>query len=171
MNLPKLFTNLLIIMLYSFFFAGESLSADEKPPLNNAASGKQEKLIKDKEAALIKEKYANAIKTSSGLMYIVLKEGKGLIPASGALVEAHYTGRLVDGTKFDSSVDRGHPFHFVVGKGNVIKGWDEAFLSMKKGEKRILIIPPDLAYGERGAGSIPPNATLIFEVELIDFLQ
>lgn len=171
MNLPKLFTNLLIIMLYSFFFAGESFSADEKPPLNNAASGKQEKLIKDKEAALIKEKYAKAIKTSSGLMYIVLKEGKGPIPARGALVEAHYTGRLVDGTKFDSSVDRGHPFHFVVGKGNVIKGWDEAFLSMKKGEKRILIIPPDLAYGERGAGSIPPNATLIFEVELLDFLQ
>lgn len=158
-------------MLYSFFFAGESLSADEKPPLNNAASGKQEKLIKDKEAALIKEKYAKAIKTSSGLMYIVLKEGKGPIPARGALVEAHYTGRLVDGTKFDSSVDRGHPFHFVVGKGNVIKGWDEAFLSMKKGEKRILIIPPDLAYGERGAGSILPNATLIFEVELLDFLQ
>ena len=171
MNLPKLFTNLLIIMLFSFFFAGESLSADEKPPLNNAASGKQEKLIKDKEAALIKKKYANAIKTSSGLMYTVLKEGKGPMPARGALVEAHYTGRLVDGTKFDSSVDRGHLFHFVVGKGNVIKGWDEAFLSMKKGEKRILIIPPDLAYGERGAGSIPPNATLIFEVELLDFLQ
>ncbi len=158
-------------MLYSFFFAGESLSADEKPPLNNAASGKQEKLIKDKEAALIKEKYAKAIKTSSGLMYIVLKEGKGPIPARGALVEAHYTGRLVDGTKFDSSVDRGHPFHFVVGKGNVIKGWDEAFLSMKKGEKRILIIPPDLAYGVSGAGSILPNAILIFDVELLDFLQ
>ncbi len=171
MNLPKLFTNLLIIMLFSFFFAGESLSADEMTPSDNAASGKHEKLIKDKEAALIKEKYANAIKTSSGLMYIVLKEGKGPIPASGALVEAHYTGRLVDGTKFDSSVDRRNPFHFVVGKGNVIKGWDEAFLSMKKGEKRILIIPPDLAYGERGAGSIPPNATLIFEVELLDFLQ
>ena len=171
MNLPKLFTNLLIIMLFSFFFAGESFSADEKPPSDNAASGKQDKLIKDKEAALIKGKYANAIKTSSGLRYVVLKGGKDPIPARGALVEAHYTGRLVDGTKFDSSVDRGHPFHFVVGKGNVIKGWDEAFLSMKKGEKRILIIPPDLAYGERGAGSIPPNATLIFEVELLDFLQ
>ena len=171
MNLPKVFTNLMIIMLFSFFFAGESFSADEKSPSDNTALGKQEKLIKDKEAALIKEKYAHAIKTSSGLMYIVLKEGKGPIPVRGALVEAHYTGRLVDGTKFDSSVDRGHPFHFVVGKGNVIKGWDEAFLSMKKGEKRILIIPPDLAYGERGAGSIPPNATLIFEVEMMDFLQ
>ena len=127
MNLPKLFTNLLIIMLFSFFFAGESFSADEKPPLNNAASGKQEKLIKDKEAALIKEKYAKAIKTSSGLMYIVLKEGKGPIPARGALVEAHYTGRLVDGTKFDSSVDRGHPSILWLGKVMSLKAGMKLF--------------------------------------------
>ena len=86
-------------------------------------------------------------------------------------VEAHYTGRLLDGTKFDSSVDRGQRFLFVVGTGRVIKGWDEAFLSMKKGEKRILIIPPDLAYGDKGMGTIPPNATLIFEVELFDFFK
>ncbi|HAJ28005.1 MAG TPA: peptidylprolyl isomerase, partial [Syntrophus sp. (in: bacteria)] len=89
----------------------------------------------------------------------------------GALVEAHYTGRLLDGTKFDSSVDRGEPLMFLVGRGEVIKGWDEAFRSMKKGEKRILIIPPGLAYGDRSMGTIPPNATLIFEVELINFLQ
>jgi FKBP-type peptidyl-prolyl cis-trans isomerase len=104
-------------------------------------------------------------------MYIILKEGNGATPTSGALVEAHYTGRLLDGTKFDSSVDRGQPFMFVVGVGRVIKGWDEAFLSMKKGEKRVLIIPPGLAYGDKGMGTIPPNATLIFEVELIDFLK
>jgi FKBP-type peptidyl-prolyl cis-trans isomerase len=124
-----------------------------------------------KEEALIKEKYPNAIRTSSGLMYIILKEGNGATPTSGALVEAHYTGMLLDGTKFDSSVDRGKPLLFLVGRGEVIKGWDEAFLSMKKGEKRILIIPPSLAYGDKGMGTIPPNETLIFEVELMYFLQ
>ncbi|MCX5829152.1 MAG: FKBP-type peptidyl-prolyl cis-trans isomerase [Deltaproteobacteria bacterium] len=124
-----------------------------------------------KEEALIKEKYPNAIRTSSGLMYIILKEGNGATPNSGALVEAHYTGMLLDGTKFDSSVDRGKPLLFLVGRGEVIKGWDEAFLSMKKGEKRILIIPPGLAYGDKGMGTIPPNETLIFEVELMYFLQ
>jgi len=124
-----------------------------------------------KEEALIKEKYPNAIRTSSGLMYIILKEGNGATPTSGALVEAHYTGRLLDGTKFDSSVDRGKPLLFLVGRGEVIKGWDEAFLSMKTGEKRILIIPPGLAYGDKGMGTIPPNETLIFEVELMYFLK
>lgn len=163
MNLRNLFTCISVIMLVSLFIVGISLAAEEKPGSDNAATGDQERLVK--------EKYPNAIKTSSGLMYVVLKEGEGAIPTSGALVEAHYTGRLVDGTKFDSSVDRGQPFRFVVGKGQVIKGWDEAFLSMKKGEKRILIIPPALGYGERGAGPIPPNATLIFEVELLYFLQ
>jgi FKBP-type peptidyl-prolyl cis-trans isomerase len=169
MDLLKLFICILIITLYGFFIAGKSVSAEKMPSSDNTAPGVQEKL--GKEAALIKGKYPNAIKTSSGLMYIVLKEGDGAIPTSGALIEAHYTGRLVDGTKFDSSVDRGRPLYFVVGKGNVIKGWDEAFLAMKKGEKRILIIPPDLGYGDRGMGPIPPNATLIFEVELIYFLQ
>lgn len=169
MNLFKSFTCLLFILLFSLFFSGKSLSDDKMPGADNPATKELQR--QDRDAELIKEKYPNAIKTSSGLMYVVLKEGNGSVPARGALVEAHYTGRLVDGTKFDSSLDRGQPFHFVVGKGYVIKGWDEAFLAMKKGEKRVLIIPPDLAYGERGAGSIPPGATLIFEVELIDFLR
>ncbi|NTW77092.1 MAG: FKBP-type peptidyl-prolyl cis-trans isomerase [Syntrophaceae bacterium] len=169
MNLLKLFTCIVVIMLFSFSFAGKSLSADKMSGSDNPATEEQERQVR--ESDLIKKKYPNAIKTTSGLMYIVLKEGNGPVPAGGALVEAHYTGWLVDGTKFDSSVDRGQPFHFVVGKGYVIKGWDEAFLSMKKGEKRILIIPPGLAYGDRGAGSIPPKATLIFEVELIDFFK
>jgi peptidylprolyl isomerase len=133
-----------------------------------AAKDKQEKMAK--EQAAIKEKYPNAITTPSGLMYVVTKEGEGETPKAGATVTAHYTGTLLDGKKFDSSVDRGSPFKFPVGAGRVIKGWDEAFLAMKKGEKRILIIPPDLAYGSRGAGGvIPPNATLVFDVELIDF--
>jgi peptidylprolyl isomerase len=155
--------------LFSFFIAGVSLSAEKTPVTENAVKGEQEKAAK--EAALIKEKYPNAIRTQSGLMYIVLKEGNGATPTRGALVEAHYTGRLLDGTKFDSSVDRGQAFMFVVGRGEVIKGWDEAFLAMKKGEKRMLIIPPGLAYGEKGMEAIPPNATLIFEVELINFLK
>jgi len=111
---------------------------------------------------------ARAKHTDSGLMYIVLKEGTGPTPEKGATISAHYTGYLEDGTKFDSSRDRGTPFETPIGVGRVIPGWDEAFLSMKVGEQRRLIIPPELAYGERGAGGvIPPNATLIFDVELL----
>lgn len=165
----RLFTCLSLLTLFSFFITGESLASEKMPVTEKVVKGAEKKVAK--EEALIKEKYPNAIRTSSGLMYIVLKEGIGTTPKRGAIVEAHYTGRLLDGTKFDSSVDRGQPFQFLVGKGNVIKGWDEAFLSMKKGEKRILIIPPGLAYGDQDMGTIPPNATLIFEVELIDFLQ
>jgi FKBP-type peptidyl-prolyl cis-trans isomerase len=169
MNQVRIFTCISIIALFSFFIAQESLSSEKTLATENAVKGEQEKVAK--EDAFIKKKYPNAIRTSSGLMYIILKEGNGATPTSGALVEAHYTGRLLNGTKFDSSVDRGQSFMFVVGRGEVIKGWDEAFLSMKKGEKRILIIPPGLAYGDKGMGTIPPNATLIFEVELIDFLK
>ncbi|MFZ2396156.1 MAG: FKBP-type peptidyl-prolyl cis-trans isomerase [Smithella sp.] len=169
MNKMKFFAYISLITLFSFFIAGESLSSEKTLVAESVVKGEQKKVAK--EEALIKEKYPNAIRTSSGLMYIILKEGNGATPTSGALIEAHYTGRLLDGTKFDSSVDRGKPFLFVVGKGDVIKGWDEAFFSMKKGEKRILIIPPGLAYGDKGMRTIPPNETLIFEVELINFLK
>jgi FKBP-type peptidyl-prolyl cis-trans isomerase len=169
MNQVRFFACISLITLFSFFIAGKSLSSEKTLVAENVVKGEQEKVAK--EEALIKEKYPNAIRTSSGLMYIILKEGSGATPTSGALIEAHYTGRLLDGTKFDSSVDRGKAFLFVVGRGEVIKGWDEAFLSMKKGEKRILIIPPGLAYGDKGMGTIPPNETLIFEVDLIDFLK
>jgi len=120
--------------------------------------------------AMLKEKYPQALSTPSGLKYVVLKEGIGeKTPSPGTTVTVHYTGTMPDGKKFDSSVDRGQPFQFPVGQGRVIKGWDEALSTMKKGEKRILIIPPHLAYGDRGIGPIPPDATLIFEVELLDF--
>jgi len=119
---------------------------------------------------LIAQRWPNAIETTSGLRYVVTRAGAGDTPRPGTTVTAHYTGMLLNGTKFDSSVDRGMPFRFPVGQGRVIKGWDEAFLGMKKGEKRTLIIPPKLGYGSRGAGGvIPPNATLVFDVELLDF--
>jgi len=121
--------------------------------------------------AIIAEKYPNAETTESGLKYVVTEAGNGGDkPAKGNSVTAHYSGYLLDGSKFDSSVDRNQPFVFPVGMSMVIKGWDEAFGDMTKGEKRTLIIPPELGYGASGYPPvIPPNATLIFDVELIDF--
>jgi FKBP-type peptidyl-prolyl cis-trans isomerase FkpA len=108
------------------------------------------------------------VTTSTGLKYEDLVEGKGDAANAGQAVSVHYTGWLTDGTKFDSSKDRGQPFSFTLGKGAVIKGWDEGVQGMKVGGKRKLTIPAHLGYGSRGAGSvIPPNATLIFEVELL----
>lgn len=111
---------------------------------------------------------AKPITTDSGLKYVQLNEGTGATPKAGQTVFVHYTGTLEDGTKFDSSRDRNRPFSFKLGAGQVIKGWDEGISTMKVGERRQLIIPPDLGYGAGGAGGvIPPNATLIFDVELL----
>ncbi len=108
------------------------------------------------------------ISTPSGLKYVELIEGTGATPKTGQTTTVHYTGWLTNGTKFDSSVDRGEPFKFPIGMGRVIKGWDEGVATMKVGGKRKLIIPPSLGYGARGAGNvIPPNAELVFEVELL----
>ena len=110
----------------------------------------------------------DVVTTPSGLQYQDLVAGTGASPTQGKSVKVHYTGWLTNGTKFDSSKDRGEPFIFQIGLGRVIKGWDEGVASMKVGGKRKLTIPSGLAYGARGAGGvIPPNATLVFEVELL----
>lgn len=107
------------------------------------------------------------ITTASGLKYTDLVVGTGATPLKGQTVTVHYTGTLTNGKKFDSSVDRGTPADFKIGVGSVIKGWDEALMTMKVGGKRKLVIPPALGYGPQGTPTIPGNSTLIFEVELL----
>lgn len=119
---------------------------------------------------LEKNKSAEGVKiTASGLQYSVIKEGDGAIPKKEDNVKCHYTGTLIDGTKFDSSVDRGQPAEFPV--GGVIPGWTEALQMMKVGSKYKLFIPPELAYGPAGRPGIPPNSALIFEVELLEIVK
>jgi peptidylprolyl isomerase len=129
----------------------------------------EERLTKIKET--ISQKWPEAQKTTSGLRYVIKKEGAGESPKPGTTIAVHYTGRLLENNrKFDSSHDRGEPLKFKVGVSQVIPGWDEALLDMKKGEERTIIIPPELGYGSRGAGGvIPPNAWLVFDVELVSF--
>jgi len=114
-------------------------------------------------------KKAGPVTLPSGLQYEVLTVGNGAVAKTGDTVVVHYTGWLLDGTKFDSSLDRNEPFSFTLGQKRVIRGWEEGVLGMQVGEKRMLIIPSELAYGKRGAGGvIPPDATLKFEVELLE---
>jgi FKBP-type peptidyl-prolyl cis-trans isomerase len=111
------------------------------------------------------------MKTTSGLEYIEIEAGSGAQATAGKTVKVHYTGKFPDGKVFDSSVPRGEPLAFTLGAGRVIKGWDEGIALMKVGGKAQLVIPPELAYGTRGAGGvIPPNATLVFDVELVDVI-
>jgi len=147
---------------------GESPASNNPPADETKAKAKTVDQVIDE----LKKKHPKAklVTSKSGLKYFVIKEGKGDKAGKGRNIKAHYTGTFLDGKKFDSSRDRGQPLAFKVGVGQVIKGWDEALSDMAKGEQRILIIPPNLAYGERGAGGvIPPNATLVFDVELVDF--
>lgn len=117
------------------------------------------------------EEAETVLTTPSGLQYVELEEGTGASPEKGNVISVHYKGTLEDGTKFDSSYDRSQPLQFQLGVGQVIQGWDEGLSTMKVGGKRKLIIPPTLGYGSQAVGPIPPNSTLIFEVELVDIVR
>ena len=133
-----------------------------------AASDRNLQAQRQADIAKINAAYPSTQQTASGMRYIIQKEGTGGKPARGRTVSVHYTGKLLDGTVFDDSILRGQPIEFQAGSGRVIQGWDEIVLDMKVGEKRLVIIPPELAYGDRAVGGvIPPNSFLIFEMELV----
>ncbi len=127
------------------------------------------KAKRDADISLINQKYSHLTQDTSGIWYGISKQGNGPIPVSGKTVQVKYKGMFLDGKVFDNSDFHGGPIEFVVGKGQVIPGWDQTILLMKQGEKRLLVIPPELAYGEQGAGNgaIPPNSFLVFEMELV----
>lgn len=154
--MKKVLIGLIIAVAVFLFYRTQS---EKIPPVS-------EKAVEEKVAA--NQTKATAEKTME-LEIKTTQEGTGdRVVESGDNISVHYIGKLADGTKFDSSVDRGEPFDFVIGQGMVIQGWEQGLLGMKVGEKRTLTIPADLGYGSRGAGGvIPPDATLVFEVELV----
>ena len=145
--------------------AGEPATAAQQPAAGGSvASSGQET---DFNAPGIPEVRGAVQTTASGLRFIDERPGNGPWPQMGQNVRVHYTGWLTDGRKFDSSLDRGQPFVFPLGQGQVIRGWDEGVATMRPGGKRRLVLTPPLAYGAQGTGPIPPNATLIFDVEFL----
>ena len=135
----------------------------------NQAPARRARAQRDADIAQINTKYPGARQTASGIRYVIQKPGSGVKPAPGKTVRVSYKGSLLSGEVFDSSELQGRPLEFPVGVGRVIKGWDEMLMDMQTGEKRVAIIPPELAYGERGVGNgaIPPNSFLVFEMELL----
>lgn len=162
-----------LLLVFAQIFPGQnSASADElsqtQPTVVTQTSSEHSAVDTIRLIAMNEPESENVVTTPSGLKYVEIKEGTGATPKTGQTVVVHYTGTLEDGTKFDSSRDRNQPFQFPIGRGRVIKGWDEGLSTMKVGGQRQLIIPPELGYGASGAGGvIPPNATLIFDVELL----
>ena len=155
--------------LFIALLAGAPLVAGaDVAPVKSSKAKKNDK-SKPADAKTAEKGGSNVVTTPSGLKYIDEVVGKGAAPTKGQRVSVHYTGTLAsNGTKFDSSLDRGQPFQFVIGVGQVIPGWDEGVMSMRVGGKRKLMIPSKLGYGARGAGGvIPPNADLNFDVELL----
>ena len=142
---------LIVALVFAFAFATQAQSRPRKMPL-----------AAPKPAANV------LIKTPSGLSYIITKRGTGRLAKAGDTVVVNYTGTLMNGQKFDSSYDSGRAITFPLGRGRVIKGWDEGIARMRTGDQAIFIIPPRIGYGEKGNGPIPPNASMIFIVELMD---
>ncbi|MEO1428299.1 MAG: FKBP-type peptidyl-prolyl cis-trans isomerase [Cyanobacteria bacterium J06632_19] len=170
-QLKAIFKRVSFLLLCVVFFGCAQINTEAL--LSNASQNTIQEspastTVADSTTTKASDNMSETVTTPSGLKYEVIKEGTGETPQTGQTVTVHYTGTLEDGSKFDSSRDRGQPFQFKIGKGQVIKGWDEGLSIMKVGDRRKLIIPPDLGYGSRGAGGvIPPNATLIFDVELL----
>jgi peptidylprolyl isomerase len=130
----------------------------------------QREKLPDDDLAFVEKNFPKAQKTNTGIRYLIQAEGKGGTPQPGDIVYLIYAGRLLNGTLFDQDINREHPFKFRVGRNQVIDAWDEILQDMKKGERRLVIVPPELAYGMRGSPPrIPGNATLVFLIELIDF--
>ncbi|MES2680483.1 MAG: FKBP-type peptidyl-prolyl cis-trans isomerase [Bacteroidota bacterium] len=145
---------------------------EENQKMQMAEREAQLQVFKDKEstdyAKYLTDNKITTQPTPSGLIYIETKKGSGPNPKANEVVKVHYTGKLLDGTTFDSSIERGQPIEFPLGQTQVIPGWEEALMLMKKGGKAKVVIPSTLAYGPQGRGSIPPYATLVFEMELVD---
>jgi FKBP-type peptidyl-prolyl cis-trans isomerase len=144
----------------------KTLAADKKKSEEKLQKNKTEEMANL--TKYLKEKNITAKPSPSGIYYIEKIKGSGAKAATGKVVKVHYTGTLLNGTKFDSSRDRNQPFEFTLGQGQVIKGWDEGIALMNVGGKATLIIPSNMGYNERDMGTIPPYSTLVFDVELID---
>lgn len=155
------------IVVYGIVLIGSAMYIQKED--DNALQQDQKNVQTYNEDNMMTSKDNTNVKNMEEMNIVVVQEGVGEQKSkAGDAVVVHYIGKLTDGTKFDSSVDRGVPFEFVIGKGMVIEGWEKGMLDMKIGEKRTLTIPSDMGYGARGAGDvIPPNATLVFDVELI----
>ena len=130
----------------------------------------QREKLPDEDLEFVEKNFPEAKKTSNGIRYIIQQEGKGDTPQPGDIIKLMYAGRLLNGTMFDQNINREHPFTFRLGRNSVIEGWEEILQDMKRGERRVVIIPPELGYGMRGSPPrIPGNATLVFLIELLDF--
>ena len=158
----KLFTFLTAFLFSAAFVSMANAQAKRtKTPVKHPAAKAAKRQIPN-------AKKSAAVTTASGLTYIVTRAGTGRLPKNGETVVVHYTGTFTSGVKFDSSLDRGEPIAFKLGAGQVIKGWDEGIARLRVGDQAVFVIPSAIAYGAKGRGSIPPDATLIFIVELVE---